>query len=84
VPFERLLEAEIPIIRELQQILTVYRDVRRGKGEPCRIDPCECKGNLLAGCKKCEGRGLITTYLEMAPEERQLAEQQQPGHRSAR
>ena len=75
VPFEKLLRAEMIIIRELQYILTVYRDVRRGKGEPSRVDPCECGGK--GSCRKCESRGLITTFLEMAPEERVLAEVQQ-------
>jgi len=80
VPFEKVLQAGMGVIRELQGILYLYKEVRMGKGEPSRVDPCECKGrgsktpHPSGGCKKCEGRGVITTYLEMAPEERQLAE----------
>jgi len=71
-PFEKLLQAEMRALLELQQVLYLYREVRRGKGEPSRVESCEeCRGT---GCKKCGGNGLITTFLEMAPEERRLAE----------
>jgi len=72
VPFEQVLQADMLVIRELQHILYLYKEVRMWKGEPSRVEACECGGK--GDCKKCDGRGTITTYLEMAPEERQLAE----------
>jgi hypothetical protein len=72
VPFDQLLQADLPVLQEVQQILSEYHDIRHGKGEPSRVDVCEgCHGR---GCKKCGGVGKITTYLEMSEAERQLAE----------
>lgn len=77
VPFERLLQADIPVLAELQQILIEYREVRQSKGEPSKTEVCECEGHpLFGGCPKCHGSGQITVYVEMSDEEKKLAELQ--------
>jgi hypothetical protein len=63
----------------VQQWLSVYRDVRLGKGEPSRTDPCEhCggRGKIAGGldCINCGGEGKVTTFLEISDEEAALAE----------
>ena len=75
VKFEDVLKAEMHDIRELQHVLYLYKEVRMGKGEPSRVEPCECVPlATTAMCQKCNGAGTTTTYLEMADEECQLAE----------
>lgn len=58
----------------VQQWLEVYKDVRAGKGEPSRTEPCtECggKGRRCAGsrCQQCMGSGKIIIFLEISDEE---------------
>jgi hypothetical protein len=82
VPFDKLLEAPLERLEELQQAMMLYRDVRRGKGEPSRIEACKCKG--FGRCKECDGTGRIVTFVEMSDEERALAEREIPTDRSLR
>ncbi len=77
VPFAKLLEADLPVLQEVQQILYEYRDVRQGKGEPSRMEICECEGHPLFGrCTKCDGSGKVIVYVEMSDDEKKLAEVQ--------
>jgi hypothetical protein len=75
---DTLLEPlELAQVEELQQVLHEYRAVRLEKGEPNRVDDCEkCRGTgRVAGniCKTCDGDGQIITFLEMSPEEIEMA-----------
>jgi len=80
IPFDQLDAAEMPLekLLELQAIVYSYLDVRRGKGEPSRVDPCSCEpaeGRLgRRGCEKCGGTGATRTFLEVSEEEQRLGE----------
>jgi hypothetical protein len=69
-------------LQVVQQWISVYRDVRLGKGEPSRTDPCEkCGGRgQLHGqkCEDCDGGGEIITFLEISDEELALMEGRTP------
>ena len=59
-------------LQVVQQWLSIYREVRLGKGEPSRTDPCDwCKGK---GCTECGGEGETITFLEISDEEAALSE----------
>jgi hypothetical protein len=75
IPFDQLDAAEVPLekLLELQAIVYSYLNVRRGKGEPSRIDPCRC-GGKGKGCKECGGTGTTRTYLEVSEAESRLGE----------
>jgi hypothetical protein len=74
VPFEKLLgEMDIKTVQRLQLILYLYKEERMGKGEPSRVDVCTCQKK--PDCPKCQGQGMITTFLEMSEEEERLAEE---------
>lgn len=65
-------------LQVVQQFLTIYRDVRLGKGEPSRTDPCkDCGGTGRVGrseCRQCGGHGQIITFLEISEEEARLSQ----------
>jgi len=75
IPFDQLDVTEVPLekLLELQAIVYSYLNVRRGKGEPSRVDPCRC-GGKVAGCKECGGTGATRTFLEVSEEEQRLGE----------
>lgn len=68
LPIDKLLEPmELREIEKIQQLISEYRDVRMGKGEPSRREMCpKCAG---AGCANCDNTGSITIFLEMSAEE---------------
>jgi hypothetical protein len=78
IPRDQICSLSIEDLQVAQQWLSAYRDVRLGKGEPSRVDPCEiCRGTgKTAGsrCPECGGSGRITTFLEISPEEAALSE----------
>lgn len=78
VPRDGLCNLSLDDLNVIQQWIYVYREIRLGKGEPSRTDPCEaCDGRgSLAGkdCEECDGDGRITTFLEISEEEIALSE----------
>lgn len=75
LPFEAaLLPLSLAEIQTLQGVVYGYRDIRRSKGYPMRVDKCACGGRKR--CEKCCGVGEIVTFLEMSDEERSLAERE--------
>lgn len=89
-PFDQLLERmSLENVQALQAIVYAYADIRRQKGEPCRIDTCEkCKGigrgsrtfkdGTARPCKDCDG-GQVITFIEMSPIEQELAQRELVG-----
>jgi hypothetical protein len=75
LPFKAiLLHLSLEEIQTLQGVVYGYRDIRRSKGFPSRVDKCSCEGRK--GCEKCCGVGEIVTFLEMSEEERGLAKRE--------
>lgn len=71
LPIEKLLDP-LPLaeVAKIQQVVAEYRNVRQGKGSPCRKDPCDkCGGR---GCDQCDD-GVVFTFLEMDEAEIALA-----------
>lgn len=62
----------------LQELVYAYADIRRQKGEPCRVAKCsQCRGSGRFAdrrCQQCDGEGQIITFIEMSDEEKALAE----------
>jgi len=84
LPWEKVLEGmKVPDMEKLQSALHAYKEIRWGKGEPNRVDPCpKCNGTGFKGtgdgkCENCDGSGKITTFLEMSDEEAAMAEGRQ-------
>ena len=80
LPIDRLLEEKtMEQVEYLQEIVFAYADIRRQKGEPCRVDVCDkCRGSgTIQGrrCKDCDS-GQVITFIEMSPEEIAFAEQE--------
>lgn len=82
IPREGICSLSLDDLQVIQQWLSVYRDVRLGKGEPSRTDPCEhCRGRgQIDGldCRECGGEGEIITFLELSDEEAALSEGRNP------
>lgn len=79
LPFRPWLESRsMDYLVLVQEVIYAYADIRRQKGEPCRIDTCaKCGGSgRLSGrrCQECNGEGRIITFIEMSDEEIELAE----------
>jgi hypothetical protein len=78
IPRDGICSLSLDDLQVVQQWLSVYRDVRLGKGEPSRIDPCEKCGGLgtiaREECGECGGEGRIITFLEISDEEAVLSE----------
>lgn len=77
IPRDAVCSLSLGDLEILQQWLSVYREVRLGKGEPSRVDPCEdCGGSGKRHgirCDKCLGEGEIVTFLEISEEESDLS-----------
>jgi len=71
IAMARLEAFDMVALTELQQIVALYRNVRRGRGEPSELqDHTECGGR---GCPMCGHTGKIRVFLEVSEEEKQLA-----------
>jgi hypothetical protein len=63
-------------IARLQEIIGYYIEGRRGKGEPSKVEPCDCTDGGRSpqpNCRLCDGTGRIHVLLEVTDEELQLA-----------
>lgn len=71
IPIVDLL-GPIPLeeVATIQQVIAEYRNVRQGKGSPCRTDVCGACGG--GGCDQCDG-GKVYVFLEMDATEQELA-----------
>ncbi|MBT8430103.1 MAG: hypothetical protein KJN79_09355 [Gammaproteobacteria bacterium] len=73
IPRDAICSLSLADLLLVQHWTSVYRDVRLGKGEPSRTDPCAyCQGTGRVNarrCRDCGGDGAIVTFLEVSDEE---------------
>lgn len=86
VPIDTLCERlSIEQLERLQEWVCVYRDLRQARGEPVKMEVCECTQQNgqqrppKANCPKCAGSGQIQVVVEMSAEEIALAQGAGPG-----